>query len=83
MGGHEAEREDLEGDALANDVEDREEAESVLVIGEDVSVIVAPQDHVINGPGCVDSALFKPAASIPLDIHLSTPGSMRILVERD
>ena len=68
---------DLEGDALANDVEDREEAESVLVIGEDVSVIVAPQDHVINGPGYVDSALFRHAASIPGDIHLSTPGTMR------
>jgi hypothetical protein len=34
---------DLEGDALANDVEDREEAEPVLVICEDVLVIVAPQ----------------------------------------
>jgi len=77
MGGHEAEREGLEGDALANDVEDREEAESVLVIGEDISVIVAPQDHVINGPGYVDSALFRHAASIPLDITLSTPGTMR------
>ena len=67
---------DLEGDALANDVEDREEAEPVFVIGEDVSVIVAPQDHVINGPGYVDSALFGHAASIPRDIHLSTPGTM-------
>jgi len=65
---------DLEGDALANDVEDREEAEPVLVIGEDVSVIVAPQDHVINGTGYVDSGH---AASIPRDIHLSTPGTMR------
>jgi len=61
-GAHEAEREDLVGGALANDVEDREEAESVHVIGEDVSVIVAPQDHVINLPGYVDSALFRHAA---------------------
>lgn len=76
MGGHEAERVDLEGEVLSDDVEDREEAEPVLVIGEDVPVIVAPQDHVINGPRYVDSALFGHAASIPRDIHLSTPGTM-------
>lgn len=55
---------DLEGDALANDVEDREEAEPVLVIGEDVSVIVAPQD-VINCPGYMDSALLDMPQSYP------------------
>lgn len=57
MGGHEAECVDIEGEALAGDVEDRVEAEPVLVVGEDVLAIVAPQDHVINGPGYVDASL--------------------------
>jgi len=61
--------------ALANDVEDREEAEPVLVAGEDVSVIVAPQDHVTDGPGYVDSALLGHAASITRDINFSIPGT--------
>ena len=47
----------LEGEALAGYVEDRVEAESVLVVGEDVLAIVAPQDHVVNGPGYVDASL--------------------------
>ncbi len=48
---------DLEGEALVGDVENRVKAEPVLVVGENVLAIVAPQDHVVNGPGYVDASL--------------------------
>ena len=74
MGAHEAERVDLKGEALAGDVEDRVEAEPVLVVGKDVLAIVASQAHVINGSGYVDASLSWHDAIISRDVNLLMGG---------
>jgi len=59
------ERVDLEREALEGVVQEGVETEPVLVVVEYAPTIVAPQDHMIDGPGYVDAFLSRHGAIIP------------------